>query len=210
MGWLLILLLTLAAGGGMIWLGRAPRLTWELLGAALLLGVAGYAWQGSPELPGAPRKAHMAVTRFDEDMAERRRSLSERFGKGAQWMAMSDGLARQGDTENSANVLVSALKSEPNNADLWVGMGNALMTHAGGVLTPSADYSYRQALRLAPDGYAGPYFFGLALARSGQLEEARKLWAPLAARLPENYPLRRELESDLAQIDRLMQQPAQP
>ena len=34
---------------------KAPRSSWELLGAALLLGIAGYAWQGSPAQRGAPR-----------------------------------------------------------------------------------------------------------------------------------------------------------
>lgn len=209
MGWAIIFLLVLAAGAGMIWLGKLPRLTWELLGSALLLGVAGYAWQGNPGLPGAPRDAKAMVAPFDEDMAAQRRSLGERYGKAAQWLTMSDGMARQGDTENAANVLVSALKAEPGNADLWVGMGNALVTHAGGVLSPSADYSYRQALRLSPQSYSAPYFYGLMLARGGQLEEARKLWAPLAARLPEKSELRRQLERDLAEIDRLLQQQGQ-
>ena len=32
-----------------------------------------------------------------------------------------------------------------------------------------------------PEGPAPRYFYGLALARAGQLKEARSLWAPLAA-----------------------------
>lgn len=209
MGWAIILLLATLAGVGMIWLGRLPRSTWELLGAVLLLGVAGYAWQGSPDLAGSPRDPKAMVTPFDEEMAAQRRSLGERYGKAAQWLTMSDGMARQGDTENAANVLISGLKADPADADLWVGIGNALVTHAGGVLTPSADYSYRQALRLSPQSYSAPYFYGLALARAGQLNDARQNWAPLAKRLPEKNPLRIQLDRDLAEIDRLMQLPEQ-
>jgi len=33
---------------------RANRLALELAGALLLVGLAGYAWQGSPSMPGNP------------------------------------------------------------------------------------------------------------------------------------------------------------
>jgi len=34
--------------------GRCSRQALEIVGAALLLGLAGYAWQGSPDMAGAP------------------------------------------------------------------------------------------------------------------------------------------------------------
>ncbi|MFM5914832.1 hypothetical protein D5I55_00215 [Chakrabartia godavariana] len=34
--------------------GRMSRTALDLLGAALMLAVAGYAWQGSPNQPGTP------------------------------------------------------------------------------------------------------------------------------------------------------------
>ena len=38
-----------------LWLsGMASRRALELAGALLLAGIAGYAWQGTPELPGKP------------------------------------------------------------------------------------------------------------------------------------------------------------
>lgn len=38
-----------------LWVSRAcPRLALELCAAALLAGLAGYAWQGSPDMPGHP------------------------------------------------------------------------------------------------------------------------------------------------------------
>lgn len=37
--------------------GRCSRLAMELLGAAVLVALAGYGWQGRPELPGRPNLA---------------------------------------------------------------------------------------------------------------------------------------------------------
>ncbi len=54
MGWAIFALLAALVGTGLI-LARMPRPIWELVGAALLLGAAGYAWQGNPMLGGDPR-----------------------------------------------------------------------------------------------------------------------------------------------------------
>ena len=201
MGWLIVLSLALVSLAALVVIGRLPRGTWELMAAVLLLGVAGYAWQGSPGLAGAPHDAQAQASAFDEGMAAQRRSLGSRFGKSAQWLTMSDAFGRQGDTENAANVLISGLHAYPKDADLWVGMGNALVSHSGGVFSPAAEYSYQQALRLQPDSWSAPYFYGLALARNGQFDGARGLWKPLLARAPEGSALRAQLQRDLAQID---------
>jgi cytochrome c-type biogenesis protein CcmH/NrfG len=71
-------------------------------------------------------------------------------------------------------------------------------------VSPAASYSYEQAMRLAPANYAAPYFYGLALAQSGQYDAARKLWAALYARVPKDSPLHAELEADLARLDRIL------
>ncbi len=38
-----------------LWLsGRCSRMALEIGAAALLVGIAGYGWQGSPDMPGHP------------------------------------------------------------------------------------------------------------------------------------------------------------
>lgn len=210
MGWAIILLLAALSAVGLIALGRLPRTLWELTGAALLFGVAGYAWQGQPGLAGDPRDARQTAPRFDEDLAKLRRSFGE-YGEAGQWLTLSDGRARQGQTKEAANVLMSGLRANPENPALWVGMGNALVAHAQGILSPAAEYSYQQAMRLSPEGTAAPYFYGLALAQSGQYAPAAKIWQALSDRLPDEVPLQAQLKSNLAQIDRILAgQPAMP
>lgn len=204
-GWIIAFALAGLTLGGLLLLGRIPRSAREVSAAALLLGLAGYAWQGNPGLAGAPRKAAAADGQdFDEELAEKRRGLAERFGPAAQWMMLSDGLARQGKTKEAANVLLSALRDRPDDANLWLGLGNALVAHGDGMLSPGAQFAYRRALAIDPEGPAPRYFYGLALAQAGQLQAARDLWAPLAARAPADSDVRKELEANIARIDAML------
>lgn len=205
MGWAIFALLAALTATGLI-LARLPRKIWEMAGSVLLLGAAGYAWQGNPSLPGTVREGAQAILPFDEDMAKLRNAFAGTDNQAAPWITLSDGLARQGDYENAANALVAGVKSAPDNANLWVALGNMLITKSGGVVSPAADYSYRQAMRLAPEQSGAPYFHGLALAQSGQYDAARKIWAALYARVPPQSPLHAMLSAHLARLDSLMTQ----
>lgn len=210
-GWVIAFGLAVPLMVALVLVGRIPRAAWEITGAALLLGLAGYAWQGHPGLPGAPRSADRAGgAGFDEALAEQRRGMAERYGKAGQWLMLSDGLGRQGKTKEAANVLVSGLRQEPDDPNLWLGLGNALVAHAGGVVSPGADFAYRRAMAIDPDAPAPRYFYGLSLARAGQLQEARDLWAPLAASAPAGSKVKAELDLNIARIDAMLSSGSRP
>lgn len=202
MGWAIFALLAAVVAMGLIF-ARMPRMIWELAGSALLLGAAGYAWQGSPSLRGDPRTAAQNTPRYDEDLAKLRNAFSGTDNKAAPWITMSDGLARQGDYEDAANALVAGVKAHPDNPALWVALGNMLIYKADGALSPAARFSYAEAERLAPDKSAAPYFHGLALAQSGDYDAARAVWADLQARVPPQSPLYAMLAAHLARLDSL-------
>lgn len=204
MGWMIAVGLAVVMMLALILIGRLPRTAWEITAAAVLLGLAGYAWQGRPGLVGAPRQAAGTGAAFDEQLAEQRRGMAERYGQAGQWLMLSDGLGRQGKTKEAANVLLSGLKQAPNDPNLWLGLGNALVAHAGGVVSPGAEFAYRRAMAIDPDAPAPPYFYGLALARAGQLQPARDLWAPLAARAPAGSKIKAELDLNIARIDAML------
>ena len=204
-GWIIAAGLAITFMLGLIFIGRIPRVAREITAAALLLGLAGYAWQGNPGLVGAPRQAaDKDGAPFDEKLAEQRRGMAERYGEAGQWLLLSDGLGRQGKTKEAANVLLAGLKQAPNDPNLWLGLGNALVAHAGGVVSPGADFAYRHAMEIDPDAPAARYFYGLALARAGQLQPARDLWGPLAAKAPEGSEIKAELEANIARIDAML------
>lgn len=204
-GWVIAFGLAALLLLALLLVGRIPRSAREISAAALLLGLAGYAWQGNPGLAGAPRlPERKQIGNFDEKLAEQRRGLADRYGPAAQWLMLSDGLGRQGKTRESANVLLSGLRQRPGDANLWLGLGNALVAHGGGFLSPGADFAYRRALALDPDGPAPRYFYGLALARNGRLQAARDLWASLIANAPADSEIRAQLEASIVGIDALL------
>lgn len=61
MGWVIAVPLALIAWLGLAASGRCSRLALELAAAAVLLALAGYAWQGSPDMAGHPVKAVSAM-----------------------------------------------------------------------------------------------------------------------------------------------------
>jgi cytochrome c-type biogenesis protein CcmH len=200
-GILIAALLALATLAGLLLIARQGKNAALMPAAALMLGLAGYAWQGSPAQPGSPVAKEETRPAFDEEMAQQRRALAERLGPAGKWLVLSDGLARSGDSEGAANVLVAAVRDRPDDPALWVGLANALVGHGQGQLSPAADYAFKRALALDVAGFAPPYFYGLALAQSARFDEARAQWQTLQGRLPEQSDLRADVTQKLAVLD---------
>ena len=163
MGWAILLGLV-AACVGALWLLRVREglLTASL--AALMLGASGYALQGRPSLAGSPAKG--LEGEGVQSLTEARHAFFGNFSAAESWLRMSEALARDGKTEDAVNILQNAVRRYPTDAQLWVGLGNALVDHAHG-LTPPAEFAYRRALELLPGHPAPRFFHDLALARSG-------------------------------------------
>jgi len=197
MGWLLLLLLG-AAAMALLWaLGlRGGLLTAGA--AALLLGASGYALQGHPALPGVPAAGDEGRDVFP--LTDARHAFFGHFTPAESWLRISEALARDGKSEEAVGILQNAVKRYPGDPQLWIGLGNALVDHAG-VLTPAAEFAYRQAEELAP-GYPAPSFFlGLALARSGDRTAAVRLWKQVLADAPADASWRPLVEDAVAALE---------
>lgn len=196
-GWFALLLLFAAAFGALRLLGlRGPLLT--LSGAALLFGCAGYALQGRPGLPGSPRQAQSLVPPIP--MADIRHSFFGDFTPNEHWLIMSESFAGRGDTEDAVGILDSAIREHPSDPELWVGLGNALVDHAG-VLTPASEYAFQHAAELAPGHPAPLFFMGFALARSGDRDAAVAMWKTLLASAPAEAPWRPMVEDAVQALE---------
>jgi cytochrome c-type biogenesis protein CcmH len=196
MGWLLLVLLVGGAFALLRWFGvRGP--TSQLCLAALLFGCAGYALQGSPGTAGSPRNAR--AQQAPMPLTNVRHAFYGNFTSSEHWLLLSESLARRGNTADAAGILKTAVKQHPGDPHLWVGLGNALIDHAG-VLTPAAEFSYRRAAELSP-GYPAPRFFmGVALLRSGRPQDALAIWESVLANAPAEASWRPLVEDAVAAL----------
>jgi cytochrome c-type biogenesis protein CcmH len=197
MGLLALLLLAVAAFAAIWRFGGLDRAGVQFLASALLLACAGYAWQGSPGLRGSPKAPPETQDLPESAFATMRQNMLGRFDTADRWLTIAEGFQRRGDTRGGAGVIRSALREHPDNAILWVGYGNALVVHAGGLMTPAAQLAFERAAALAPDHPAPRFFFGLALAQSGRLDEAERVWSDLVATAPGDAPWRAQVEEQL-------------
>lgn len=201
MGWIVLIVLALAAFAALWRFGGLDRAGLQLLTAALLLALAGYAWQGSPGLAGSPKPPPETQSVPDSAFAQMRQDMLGRFDTADRWLTIAEGFQRRGDTRGGAGLIRSALREHPDNAILWIGYGNALVVHAGGMMTPAAQLAFERAAALAPDHPAPRFFFGLALAQSGRLDEAERTWRALADSAPPDAPWRAQVEQQLQMIE---------
>ena len=195
-GWIALFIL-IALTVGVLWLLRLRGPMLQLAGAALLFGAAGYAILGRPSLPSAPQANQQREASVP--LANLRHAFFGRFGPTEHWLLISDSYARRGQTREAAGVLESAVREHPGDPILWVGLGNALADHSK-MITPASDLAFRRAIELAPDHPAPRFFYGLALARSGDGENALALWRQILAEAPADASWRPVVEDAVAAI----------
>ena len=195
--WIALVLLIAASLAGLWALGVRGGMGGSAA-AALVLGGAGYVVTNRSE-PAA--SSPIASTAGSVALTDARHAFFGAFTRAETWLRMSEALARTGHSEDAVNILQNAARRYPGDAQLWVGLGNALVDHAGG-LSPPAEFAYRRAAELSP-GYPGPrYFHALALARSGNHNAAAAIWRDILAVAPATASWRPLVERALAGVAR--------
>lgn len=211
MGWVLAIGLAASVLLVLAVLFKAPRASWEAIAAALVFGLAGFAWQGRPDLAGAPKEAEQRAAQSGEMQVKARQQLSQGGAISSdRLLVTADALSRNGAFGDAAALAAGAADRNPGNADAWLAAANNLVAHADGILTPAARYAYSRAIEADPE-HPGPQFFlGLALAENGELEQGRAMWANLLARSPADAPWTKDLKARLAALDQFIASRAKP
>ncbi|MBU7581258.1 MAG: tetratricopeptide repeat protein [Porphyrobacter sp.] len=200
-GWLAVAALALAAFALGVLVMKLPREGLTLFGAALVFGLAGYAWQGSPGQPSAPKPAMAEAGEQGTQMVEGRAALFDRTVPPPNYLVTSDAFARRGQFADAAGLLQRGLKENPDDLESWLALGMALVGHADGFVTPAAVQAFGRAKAIDPRNPGAEYFLGAAYLRSGEVIAARKVWAGLLANTPEDAPWREALTADIARLD---------
>jgi cytochrome c-type biogenesis protein CcmH len=190
---------------------KVPRRGWTTLGAAFMLGLAGYALQARPDLTGAPAKGAQSDSQLGSALVEARQAMvgeDERSRSGK--LLTADAFARRGRYIEAAALLRGAVQDNPRDADAWLALGNALVEHAGGALTGPALLAYKRAEQASPGSVGPGYFLGLALIRQGRMDEARQAWSSTLAAARPDAVGRVQLETLLARLSEALAAQAVP
>ncbi len=179
-----------------------------IMGAALSLGLIGYAMTGSPNQPSALVAKKVDPAPLPPSQNSARDALMGRVGSDADSLAQADAYFRINRPDLAARVIQVSLRKNPDNPALWTGLGNAMVGHGSGILSPAAEYCYQRALQIVPDYPGALYFYGVALAENGRPDDARAIFARLVQTIPSDAPFRAGLISQLQQAGLLPQKKA--
>jgi cytochrome c-type biogenesis protein CcmH len=202
-GWVILALLAAVTLGLLILIVRPRRGAMELLAAALMVGVAGYAWQGSPALPGKPTPPRANHKPSDTLFAAERRIWLGTVGPEVQVLDAADNLIKSNDSSYAIAVLRGGIQRAPDSMILWLGLANALVTYADGSVTPAARYAFEHASKLAPGNPAPAYFMALDYAQMGDLDTAERVWRAVLATSPADAPWRPIIDEKLMILARV-------
>lgn len=187
---------------------KLPRSGWTLFGAALMFGLTGYALQGSPDLPAAPKERVPEANESNSAMIEARRDLFGRNQPPANLVVTADAFSRSGRFSDAAKLLRGAIERNPRDAEAWVALGNALVEHADGNPTPAAMFAYSRADQAAPGHPAPAYFYGVSMLNANQPQQTRAIWAEILENAPEDAPWRETMQGQLDRLDEMLSQGA--
>lgn len=196
-GWIALGLLAALSLWAIILLGRLPKHLWQMAGAALLLGMTGYALQGRPAAPSSPAKSLAAEEDAAVQLVEIRAEMDQSFGSAKRWLVTADSFAKQGEYKLAASYIQSGLKQNPNDPDLWSALGLQLMLASDGQMSPPAQLAFDKARVIRPS-YPAPYYFaGLSRLFGQDIDGAIQLWEKTLSLATPNAKWKPRLESQL-------------
>lgn len=131
--WIAIGVLALAAFGVAWLVAGEGRRVWTLIASALVFALAGYAWQGSPDLPGSPRSAKVEVSPTSESLIDLRRSFYNIEGiMPARFVVTADAFSRRGKHRDAAGLLRNGVHENSEDGEAWLALALALAEQTKG------------------------------------------------------------------------------
>ncbi|TGX52209.1 cytochrome c biogenesis factor-like protein [Sphingomonas gei] len=203
-GWLILALIALGVAL-LLWLTGFPRKLWTVAATALMLGAAGYAWQGRPGLAGQPVSAVAKKGELDSEVLELRDAMYGRFNFTWGSFVRADAMTRAGAPDTAVRAMILTTRQAQLDAGAWMWLGIKLAENDGDQVSPASKFAFDRAMALAPQHPGPPFFYGLALIREGKFAEARPFWAKAVEVAPAKAGYRGQLVVRLFLLDRFLE-----
>ncbi len=162
-----------------------------------------YAGIGSPGLPAQPLAARLsadpAKSPIDELVGRAEAHLKANPDDGQGWDVLAPVYVRIGRPADAALAYGRAIQLLGSTATREAGLGEALATASGGLVTPEAREAFSRALVLDPVNEKARFFTALGVAQGGDFETASEAWRALLPELQEDSPWREPTELALAE-----------
>ncbi|MCJ8143884.1 c-type cytochrome biogenesis protein CcmI [Ancylobacter sp. A5.8] len=182
------------------------RRTVAVIALVLLPVAAGatYLALGSPQLGGQPLAARLEGAPQQNDVAilirkvETHLEANPQDGRGYEVVAPI--YMRIGRVDDAVRAWGNAIRLLGSSPQRQTGLGEALLSQSGGVVTADAKAAFQQALADDPSDPKARYYLGLAAEQDGKPQEAAVIWTRLAAESPADAPWQPLLRTALARV----------
>jgi len=187
---------------------RSPFLATGIAAFVLVASAALYMRLGSPSLPDMPfaaRNSQAAVVENSKhldmkDAAEKLRAkLQSDPTNGTGWLLYARTESMLGDWAKARDAYNRAMALGQNGPEALVGYGEMLVLGQQGIVSPEAHNVFEQALKVDPKNDVARYYLALGDAEAGDVKKAIAGWTSLAADIPNDSPMRKELAQRVAE-----------
>ena len=185
---------------------------WVLAAAALapLAAIGLYALIGSPGAADQPYRQRLAAWRAEDPnrldpprmAAVIGAIVAEHPGKVMPLYYLAQAQMAAGEPYRAEHSLRQAIAIAPNRPELWTALGELLTAEAQGEPSTASAAAFERALTLDPKAPIPRYNLAMTKVHSGDAPAGLADLRALAAVLPPADPARKDLETQIAQIER--------
>ncbi|TPO06283.1 tetratricopeptide repeat protein, partial [Mesorhizobium sp. CU2] len=169
-----------------------PLLSWGLYGVL-----------GSPELPSQPLAERLAKNPADSSVdelvarAEAHLAANPQDGKG--WDVLAPVYLRLQRYPDAVTAYRNAIRLDGGSAARQAGLGEAIASAAGGIVSADAQEAFDAALKLDPANAKANFYLAVGLAQEGRKAEAVAAWQKMLGGLAPDSPWRNAVQQALAE-----------
>ena len=169
-----------------------PLLSWGLYGIL-----------GSPDLPSQPLAERLAKNpadaSVDELVARAEAHLAANPSDGKGWDVLAPIYLRLQRFPDAVTAYRNAIRLDGDSAVRQSGLGEAIASAAGGIVSADAQKAFEAALKLDPANAKANFYLGVGLAQEGKKAEAVTAWQKMLGQLAPDSPWRNAVQQALAE-----------
>lgn len=184
---------------------------WLILGASVMLGIAGYAAIGKPGMADQPMRARQAALaekiRTDpqsltaaETLSRLEQAVRDQPDKPEPHFFIGEMLRAQNRPEDALRAYQSSLRRDENYVPALVALADVLVELSDGAVGPDATRLYARAYQLDESQVRAGMFAALGAAQAGEQEKANQAMRYIYSRLPEDDPRRERFRAMIEAI----------